>query len=504
MAATLYPMLLQIGEGWPDSRPLMCTTAFTLAYACALVCRLIRNKVVRQTVFAVVFTLTVTHSALQTACMRTVGVCIDRDIVAAMLATNSNEASEFLNSFCTPEVCIDLAVLPLFLLAVAFVCKRWRPKVSPKIYCAGFIVFLACSGLTIPYFWMFRYTAVDFTRNIILYALTPQIKLHHSQAKIKLMPQRQPPLIIWIMGESLTSHHCSLCGYAKPTNPLLQRKVNSGEALLFPNVKAAELYTQGAFQLMMTTFDKSMKGKKEWYDCPFLPDIAKAAGYDTWWISNQSKHGVYDNTVGQFSELCDTSIFIGNIFSGLQRTTYDGEMLPVLKSALRQTKAKSFVFVHLMGCHAEFVKRYPATFSHFKESDYADSLSGQRYKLSAYDNAVRYNDYVVNAMFDAVKRKEAIVIYSPDHGLDVFESNPQVASHANRSNPVSVKAGHDIPFLVYMSPLFRQRNPDIVARMEKSIRRDFDLENIIYLMMDLMRCDFPTPAVGAKSLLVSP
>ncbi len=307
--------------------------------------------------------------------------------------------------------------------------------------------------------------------------------------------------MVWSIGESLTSHHCSLYGYAKPTNLLLQKKVNGGEALLFTGVKAAELHTQQAFQLMMGTYAKEAAGT-EWYETPALPDIAKDAGYRTHWISNQSKKGLYDNIVSQYAALCDTTVFIGNMFGGGNRTTVDGELLPVVRHMLAQPSAKDFYVIHLMGCHQSFKMRYPAAFAHFKASDYADCPVKQREKRATYDNSVRYNDYIVSTLMDMVHHREAVVVYAPDHGFDIFESDSNTAAHVNPANPTSSKAGHNIPFLIYTTETYRQRHPDIVKRMKASVGRTFDMEDAPYLMMDLMQCDFTSaPAVTRKSLI---
>lgn len=180
---------------------------------------------------------------------------------------------------------------------------------------------------------------------------------------------------------------------------------------------------------------------------------------------------------------------------------YDGELLPVFKSMLQNCgTVHDFYILHLMGCHEDFKKRYPSSFNYFKESDYNSYPENQRTERAAYDNSVRYNDYIVNSIFDLVCQHDAIVIYAPDHGIDIFESNPNVANHSNNMDPVSVKAALDIPFLIYMTPLFWERHVDFTQRALQSTNKPFNLEDIIYLMMDIMQCDFEKPIVAQKSL----
>ena len=153
-----------------------------------------------------------------------------------------------------------------------------------------------------------------------------------------------------------------------------------------------------------------------------------------------------------------------------------------------------------MGAHAGFDRRCPLSLRYFEEDDYREYPENQRSTRADYDNSVRYSDFVVDSIFSIVSQRDAIVIYGPDHGIDIFESNPDLACHSRNSDPVSVKAALDIPFLIYMTPLFRENHAEFAQRAMHSVDQTFDLENIIYLMMDIMQCDFEKPVVAKKSL----
>lgn len=502
ITVTLYPMLTYWGTWYGNPLRLGAAT-YVVAYACTLAGTLIRNKYARNTFYTAIFLFVLLHCIMQIFCRHVTGDIYRKDYLSAILATNTSEASEFLSTYCTPKTITILCGLPLLLIGVIWVGKHLRFLAHPKVLRAGAILFLAIIGIASPLKDAFYcFTAVEFATHLRTVFDTLGTELHPTHPSIKITSADQPPIVIWIIGETLTSHHCSLYGYEKSTNPLLQKKVENGGALVFTGVQAAELHTQEAFQLMMNTHTKSKDDHTKWYNCPTVPDIAKAAGYHTRWISNQSKKGIYDNIVSQYADLCDTCIFIGNKFAGCFRTSFDGELLPVVKTMLTQPSGKDFYVVHLMGCHQEYEMRYPSTFAHFKENGYTNRPKQQRHKLATYDNAVLYNDYIVSAIMDMVRHREAVVVYAPDHGADIFESNPDVASHANADNPVSSKAGHDIPLIIYTTETYRQRHPNTMQRMKKSVNRTFDMEDAPYLMMDIMQCDFASkPAVGRKSLI---
>ena len=498
----LYPVLSDMTAWRAVSRLALCYAAYFLAYACTYIGSLVKPKVLRRIYFTIVFAIIFVYSIMDTACSHVLYTGLNRDKVYAILATNANEASEFFNAYFTPQVIGAVSILIVLIVGLFVLFKRVKFKTSVIACRIGVLLFLACAKITIGSFWICEDNVIGFVRNVFDFITMSKVEVCQDTPKLTVNSNNQTPLIIFVIGESLTNHHCSLYGYDKPTNPFTKPRVDKGEVLLFKNVKSAGLYTLASFQKMMSTYEKSMGDKVKWNECPTLPNIAKVANYHTHWISNQSKKGLHDNIVGQYSDFCDTCVFIGNKFAGMARTSYDGELLPVFKSMLQRDKtAHNFYILHQMGCHVHFAARYPSSFNFFKENDYKNYPENQRILRAAYDNAVRYNDYVVNSVFDMVSQRDAIVIFAPDHGLDIYESNPNAAGHCNVSNPISVKAAHDIPFLIYMTPLFRERHGDFAQRAQQSVDREFDMEDIIYLIMDLMQCDFEKPMVAQKSLI---
>ncbi len=502
MLMTIYPIASDSAGIWfPVSRFSLWIAAYFVAYVYIFIGSLIKPKALRNIYFTIVFAIVLLHSIIDTACIHTIYAALNRDIVSAILATNANEASEFVGTYFTPQVVISVAILVALIIGLLVMFKKVHFRTSVVACRLGTMVFLVCAVVVVKEPLLCNYTSVGFIRQVVIVVAEPNVELNQATPTLTINSKNQPTLIVFIIGESLTNHHCSLYGYDKPTNPFTKPRVEKGEVLLFKNVTASATHTQEAFQKMMSTYEKSMGSDVKWYECPTLPNIAKAANYRTHWISNQSKKGFNDNIVGQYSDLCDTCVFIGNKFAGLARTNYDGELLPVFKSMLQKDHSVHNLYIlHLMGCHASFDRRYPSSFSFFKENDYKKFPENQRKGMVTYDNAVRYNDYVVNSVFNIVSQQDAIVIYAPDHGLDVYESN-NVAAHSNDSNPVGLKAALDIPFLIYMTPQFRERHTDFVQRASQSLDREFDMEDIIYLIMDLMQCDFEKPVVSQKSLI---
>jgi heptose-I-phosphate ethanolaminephosphotransferase len=114
----------------------------------------------------------------------------------------------------------------------------------------------------------------------------------------------------------------------------------------------------------------------------------------------------------------------------------------------------------------------------------------QRSIIAAYDNSVRYTDWVINEAFKSFKDDEAIVFYFPDHGLDLFYTRPDYYLHAIASNPESFAAAAEIPFFVYSTEKFRSRFPDTITRIQNSVDHDFRTDDLIYTVMDISGISF--------------
>ena len=110
-------------------------------------------------------------------------------------------------------------------------------------------------------------------------------------------------------------------------------------------------------------------------------------------------------------------------------------------------------------------------------------LEHQREILAAYDNATLYNDFVVKSIIDKYKEKDAVVFYLSDHGLDVFDTDPDFFGHA-KATPASTEHCRHIPFMVYVSPTFQDKRPELVKRMREAAHKEFCADKLIYCIMD--------------------
>ena len=298
----------------------------------------------------------------------------------------------------------------------------------------------------------------------------------------------QPSTIVVIIGESFSKSHSSLYGYGKETNPNLGNRKNDGSLLVFNNVESPSTDTTEAFKSLMSTYCHEFGEDVEWYKCPTIIGIAKQCGYFTSWVSNQCMTGVFENPITEYASLCDESFFVGKQFAEMGDVSYDESVLGKLKVLDNHTR--KMVFVHLMGSHERFNERFPVNRKKFVEKDYFENPSQQRQILSDYDNSVVYNDSIVNEIIKLYEKEESIIFYFSDHALDVYESSPSYYGHSIQGDSTSVKCGKQIPFVIFMSDNYRREFPKVVDSLSKNVDADFNTDNLIYLLMDIMGAQF--------------
>jgi len=69
------------------------------------------------------------------------------------------------------------------------------------------------------------------------------------------------------------------------------------------------------------------------------------------------------------------------------------------------------------------------------------------------------------------------------------------------SSLISRKYGTEIPFMIYTSPLYKEKHPEMVERIKANQNRKFRTDDLIYTIMDIAGCDFEDGSVKKYSLL---
>ncbi|EMH19560.1 arylsulfatase [Helicobacter pylori GAM260Bi] len=290
------------------------------------------------------------------------------------------------------------------------------------------------------------------------------------------------PNIVLVIGESASRNFMQLYGYSVPNNPLLselanERERESNNLFVFSDTISKEAHTSDVFESLLNYSDAETN--KPWYHYRNMIDIFKRSHYETFWLEKQTvdEWGITQNLVSNRSK--NRYYILGNYGA------YDEELVKFYsKNILSQLKSKNFIVFHLRGSHKTYSERFPKSFAKFKPSDLSFSnlhASNDRDKqiVADYVNSLYYNDAVLNGIFNLFKDKDAIVFYLSDHAQDVFESGP---TYGHRCS----KAGLEIPFMIYISDIFKEKHPEKVELIKNALNKPFMSDDLIHSLLPLV------------------
>ena len=425
--------------------------------------------------------------------------------------TSSQEASEFLSAYLSWDIITSELgwVLLLLLVHVLWTLVRWLsrsirqrmvlPKVNPlaitflRAVLGALVVWLLYSAVTqtwnnkVAMHRLFSCNTLgevehELTRKdqaklyVPVYRLAfgiyanrlashQIIQLEAASTKIQVDScSFHVPDIVLVIGESYNKHHSQLYGYNKPTTPRQLAMAEEGSLIPFSDIVSSWNLTSFVFKHMLSLYAVGDSG--EWCDQPLFPEVFRKAGYHVTFITNQflpqAKEAVYDFSGGFFLNHPEVS---SRLFDkrNIKLYRYDDGVLKELMANSQKPKA-NLTILHLMGSHVDYRARYPQkSFRRFTPQMYnrPDLTDKQKQTLADYDNSLLYNDSIVKAITNCFVDKEALVIYMPDHGEEIFDDKPYVSGRRHNADIDYRLARNEmeIPFWIWGSPKYIENHP---------------------------------------------
>ncbi|MCH8083142.1 MAG: phosphoethanolamine transferase [Myxococcales bacterium] len=288
-----------------------------------------------------------------------------------------------------------------------------------------------------------------------------------------------------IVGESTGRAHMSLYGYERKTNPMLEAMRD--DLYVFSDVISPNAHTTPVLKKVFTTANN--EDSRNWYERPILFDIYRAAGYTTYWVSNQEAYGIWGNVASAIASRADVQIFHNRESSQELSIHWDEELLPYLDQILAANREGSqLIVLHLMGTHNRYRERYPAEFDVFTDQtieigtrEFIDDAKIEL--INQYDNAVLYNDYIVSQIIDRVRAIDAssFVLYLSDHGEEVYDERDNFGHNVHIANRFMI----EIPFLIWFSPEYESRNKQNVSAIVQNLDSAFMTDDLYHTLLDL-------------------
>lgn len=254
--------------------------------------------------------------------------------------------------------------------------------------------------------------------------------------------------VVLLIGESANRDHMKVFNPAYPaeTTPWESEQKGKEGWYFFSHAYSCFTQTTRVLEKLLTGMDQYGRSGRE--HLVSLIDIAGAAGFKTWWLTNQAESG---DLAGYISHTA-------NEFRGTKgRMAPDENLLPLFDEI--GTAEKSFVVVHMIGSHIRYEDRYPAD---FRELD----VPGEGKRIRAYDTSVAYTDKILEKIFEKAKNqlKADAVIYLSDHGEDM--------KYTHGTGRFSFDMTR-IPLWVWLSEDYREKYPDTAEILKSHENRIF-------------------------------
>ncbi|WP_162880214.1 phosphoethanolamine transferase [Mariniflexile rhizosphaerae] len=294
---------------------------------------------------------------------------------------------------------------------------------------------------------------------------------------VNLVNNNNNKLYVVIIGESTTRKNMSLYGYGRKTNPLLSKQ---NGLRVFKNVISPHAGTTASLTkaLSLDNYENSSKEKGS------IIQLLNAANFETYWISNQQPVGFAETDITKLVYSCNNKFYL-NTEDTEELNLYDNVIFDKIDYVINNNSDRNKVlFIHLKGTHFYYENKYPDSFNTFKDKPKTQiAINESEYKfINEYDNAVTYNDFIVNTVIDKIKRKrsESFVLYFSDHGEEVYHT----IKFAGHNDDVGTLPMFEIPFILWESKDYKLKN-----NIKIELNRPYMTDDLFHSIADLCGID---------------
>lgn len=431
---------------------------------------------------------------------------IATDMFTNLLTTNPGEAGELLGNIYPSVVLVCVIYLPLLWLAAreighkryitrtarmnigltgaalfavgllalwpAYHVSEERHVLRDEIFPLNIMYNLGLSGSEFRKSYNFHKTSEGFT---------------YEAERTAEAPGRE--VYVYIIGEASRAMNWQLYGYGRETNPLLS---GVGDLVVFRDVLTQSNTTHKSVPLILSSV--ATGEHEELYRRKGLPALFNEAGFDTWFISNQSPQGAM---IDHLAHDARHVIYI-------RSPRHDTQLLDEMRKVLERSTSQKLLFVlHCYGSHFSYHQRYPREFAHFQpDNDVAIARQHRPMLVNAYDNSIRYTDYFLAQTIDylrSLKGTSSALLYCADHGEDLIDDDRERFLHAS---PTTTAYQLYVASLAWFSEDYRKHFPEKAAAAEANETAPATTHALFHTMADMasIRGRFLTTKVS----LVSP
>lgn len=395
--------------------------------------------------------------------------------------THLSEAIGFLKSFISVKtLCLGVILLlvlfvPTITLLVRNIKNGGMSSAKWPKWIIALSVLLFAAGIINVRHWIPRsFPVLDYQLSqAYIHSIRDAKKLHTiNAAKLVLanginntLASRVPGTVLLVIGESETSDLMTAFTPSLPvdTTPWLTSEKENKDFYLFNHAYTNFPATAGALSMALTGINQY--NEKEIGQVVTLLDVAKKAGYDTWWISNHRQLGAGNPSVDLVSSGADHTLWTTHAEGA------DIDLISLLKKVPRN--GNHFIVLHLMGSHAKYDSRIPDDWPYL-------SLPGADETENDYATTVDYTDYVLKNIFNYSKENlhMTTMAYLSDHGEDM--------KYGHGEGHVTWSMLH-IPLFFYLSPEYETAFPNTAKALRNNREKIFTNDLLFDTMCGLIQ-----------------
>lgn len=294
-------------------------------------------------------------------------------------------------------------------------------------------------------------------------------------------------IYVLVIGESSRPDHWQLFGYGRPTNPELSTVQN-----LVPvrDMVSPWPMSIGGVPAMLTRKPPGQALTRAFAEQSIV-GLMRQAGFDTWWLSNQSPTGEWNSPITVYADEAQHVQWLD-----LQK--YDSSLAEGLAQVVDRSRGDLFVVLHMIGSHGKYDTRYPPAFAYFRPTvgDGGAFDTSDRHVTNSYDNTIRYTDHVLASVIGILQRTDAITAmwYQSDHGETLPTPTCSATDHGH-----GFRYEFPVPAVFWYSPSYAQAFPLKVATLRRNAGKRATSADTFATLTDMAGVDFPGH-VASRSL----
>ena len=370
-------------------------------------------------------------------------IMFDKIMFRNIVETDPAEASELISAGWFFDVAV-YGILPALIISrIPIRREKFLPTIGRKVAFLTTIIALLLANI-FPFYD--RYASLLRTQRQIKdmiiptgflysgwkYASTNLLVYHHDFISIgedathTALPDGHKRVVVMIVGETARAANFSMAGYKKNTNPLLSRRLQEKNDMVFyPQFYACGTSTAVSVPCMLSietehNFDVDDAAYQE-----NLLDVFARAGFDVTWLDNNS------GCKGTCKRV--TFVDMNERLNDPHCTPFecaDMVLVDALKEILPGIQKDTLIILHQKGSHGPaYFERVPKKYQVFQPVCQSNQLQEctETEVINSYDNTILYTDAVIDAIINTLDASSMDIIpsvlYASDHGESLGEHN---------------------------------------------------------------------------------